>query len=120
MGLKRLGNLILQLAFKSKKFSSFKWLQRGTKFDPNCAKMAIFSKKFGKIVQLRRLELRSITLCVINASCTIEIFFKPNDLPFTHLTDLTDVPYLTKLTRLNNPLFYAEVEGIFAPSRFSS
>ena len=40
--LKRLRNLILQLAFKSLQISSFKWLQRSTKFDSNAAKTAFF------------------------------------------------------------------------------
>ena len=47
-GLKGLGDLIFQLAFKSEQFSSFYWLQKSTKFDPNDAKMAIKNQKIAQ------------------------------------------------------------------------
>ena len=42
-----------QLAFKSQKFSDFKWVYKRAKCDPNGLEIAIFSKTLQKIAQQR-------------------------------------------------------------------
>ena len=75
--MKRLGSLILQRAFKSQQFGSFKWLQRGTKLDPNGAKMAFFSEKLQKL--LSGWGLTSKPPFVTRVSCKSLLSTLPNE-----------------------------------------